>query len=461
MLAGLSLALDIAEGQRQGHAVRTTVIGMRIAEALGLAETERSALFYALLMKDLGGSSNASRFAALFAADDRTLKAELTTVNWPAATQSFRFVARTVAPGHFWPRRVWQALAVLARGPEGARAVVRTRAERGAEIARRLDFPPAAVEAIRALDEHWDGRGQPCGLKGPAIPLLARILGLAQAVEVYATTYDVTAALSMATARRGTWFDPAIVDAFGGFAGDAGFWARLRDGQPLTHLAALEPAGRVVFADDRQLDVVAGAFATIIDAKSPWTVQHSTGVARLAVATGTRLGLGSDAVRDLYRAALLHDLGKLGVSSLILDKPGRLDDAELAVMRRHTAHTHAILSHAACFHRLADLAASHHERLDGAGYHRGAGADRLDVSARVLCVADACDALLATRPYRAGLPPERVLAILRQGIGTALDGDCVAALGECLGGVLDGADPGHAPAVRLDRALAEDYEQAA
>src|SRR5437763_1214568 len=133
VLGGLSMALDLTEGQRPGHSVRTCAIGMRLAEALGLSKEQRSALFYALLMKDLGCSSNSSRFAALFAADDQTLKIRLTLINWSNALESFRFVAGSVAPGHFWLRRVWQALAVFSRGPGGASEVVRTRCERGAE----------------------------------------------------------------------------------------------------------------------------------------------------------------------------------------------------------------------------------------------------------------------------------------------------------------------------------------
>src|SRR5713226_624468 len=185
VLAGLSYALDLTEGQRPGHAVRTCAIGMRLAEIIGLNQRQRSALFYSLLMKDLGCSSNSSRFAALFAADDHRLKASLKTIDWSNALESFRWVGRSAAPGAFWLRRLGQTLAVLARGPKGASEVVQTRCERGAEIARLLGFAEDTVQAIRALDEHWDGRGQPYAVKGTEIPLLGRIVGLAQTVEVF------------------------------------------------------------------------------------------------------------------------------------------------------------------------------------------------------------------------------------------------------------------------------------
>ena len=153
VIAGLSTALDLTEGQRPGHSVRSCAIGMRLTEVLGLSKELRSALFYALLMKDLGCSSNASHFATLFAADDQTLKTRLSLVDWSRALESFRFVAESVAPGLSWNRRVWQALAVFSKGPKGARDVVLTRCERGAEIAQVIGFAKETVHAIRALGE--------------------------------------------------------------------------------------------------------------------------------------------------------------------------------------------------------------------------------------------------------------------------------------------------------------------
>jgi HD-GYP domain-containing protein (c-di-GMP phosphodiesterase class II) len=460
VLAGLSMALDLTEGQRPGHSVRSCAIGMRLAEVLGLSKDERSALFYALLMKDLGCSSNASRFAALFAADDQTLKTRLTLINWSEALESFRFVAGSVAPGHFWLRRVWQALAVLSRGPKGAREVVLTRCERGAEIARKLGFVNETVEGIRGLDEHWDGRGQPYGLKGREIPLLARILGLAQTVEIFFSTYGVLTAYDMALARRGRWFDPALVDALRSIRTDAAFWQWLGEGDTLRDIGSVEPSDRVFMANDTRLDQIAEAFAGVIDAKSPWTYEHSTGVADLTVGIATRLGFPSDEIRQLRRAALLHDIGKLGVSSLILDKPGRLTEAEFDVVRKHPAHTEQILGHVGCFRHLVGLAASHHERLDGHGYHRGLREADLTKGARLLSVADVCDALRTSRPYRAALEPDLVLETMRRDVGTAFDPDCFAALKAFLSTAAP-TDSSGVPAALLVPALAVDCGQAA
>jgi len=460
VLAGLSLALDLTEGQRPGHAVRSCAIGMRIAEVLGLPKDQRSALFYALLMKDLGCSSNASRFAALFAADDRTLKARLVLTNWPHALESFHFVARSVAPGQFWLRRVWQALAVFSRGPKGAREVVLTRCERGADIAGMLGFCDETVQAIRALDEHWDGQGQPYGLKGEEIPLLARILCLAQTVEIFFSTYGVLTAYDMAVARRASWFDPQVVDALRSVRSDSAFWQWLGEGDALPDIGSIEPRDRIFIADENRLDLVAEAFARVIDAKSPWTYDHSHGVAELTVALANALGFSAGETRQLRRAALLHDLGKLGVSNLILDKPGKLTEAEFTVIRRHPLHTEQILCRVGCFRHLADLAGAHHERLDGKGYHRGLGAADLTKAARLLCTADVCDALRTSRPYRPGLEPQRVLEIMRREVGAGIDPDCFDVIERILSGD-EGSDLTEIPAARLVPSLAEDYHQAA
>jgi putative nucleotidyltransferase with HDIG domain len=460
VLGGLSYALDLTEGQRPGHSVRTCLIGMRLAEIVGLDEDDKSALFYALLMKDLGCSSNAARFAALFGANDHDVKTDIQHVDWPRALEAFRLVVRNTMPSAPPLKRLWRILGILVRGPEGSREMVRTRCEQGAEIAIMLGLGDATSEAIRALDEHWDGCGQPYGLSRERIPLAARIASLAQTVEVYFSSHGVLAAYDMVIARRGRWFDPALVDAFLSVRADETFWRELGSSRDLEKLASFEPEERVAVATEERLDQIADAFARVIDAKSPWTYRHSNGVADIAVAVGERLGLSGAAVPALRRAALLHDLGKLGISNLILDKPGALTAGEMALMRQHPAHTAEILRRASCFADLANAAASHHERLDGRGYHRGRAGSHLDLATRILCVADICDALRASRPYRAGLPAERVLSIMGRDAGSGIDPDCFAALRSVLLDHGAGTQVG-APAARFVPDLAEDYHQAA
>jgi HD-GYP domain-containing protein (c-di-GMP phosphodiesterase class II) len=151
-------------------------------------------------------------------------------------------------------------------------------------------------------------------------------------------------------------------------------------------------------------------------------------VAEIAVALAALLDLDAETQATLRRAALLHDVGKLGVSSRILDKPGPLGEQEWAVVRLHPRWTMEILSRVSAFEEVARVAAAHHERLDGSGYHRGLTADQLDQPSRILAVADEAEALCADRPYRRALGPDHVLTIMRRRAGRALDPDAVAAL---------------------------------
>jgi HD-GYP domain-containing protein (c-di-GMP phosphodiesterase class II) len=338
--------------------------------------------------------------------------------------------------------------------------VVETRCERGAEIARLIGFNDDAVQAIRALDEHWDGRGQPYALKHEGIPLLGRILGLAQTVEVFFSTYGVLSAFDMAVERRGTWFQPELVDALLSIRADSAFWQWLREGDVLSEIGSVEPADTVFTADENRVDVIAEAFAQVIDAKSPWTYEHSSGVADVTVAIARVLGFPASEIRERRRAALLHDVGKLGVSSLILDKPGKLTAAEFDAVKRHPALTEQILNRVGCFRPLVAVAAAHHERLDGSGYHQRLSETQLSMPARVLCVADMYDALRTSRPYRPALSPEQAIGIIGQDVGTHIDGECFGALCQALGGVT-ATDPTHVPPARLVPSLAVDCHQAA
>lgn len=431
VIAALSYALDLTEGQPEGHSVRTCLIGMRIGHEIGLDADAASSLFYALLLKDAGCSSNAAATCELFGADDHAVKRTWKTTDWAGRWQSFMHVVRNVRPGGSLVARARQVAGFAGAGAVGTE-LVRTRCERGADIARMLEMTDETAAAIRALDEHWDGRGVPLGLAGEEIPLLARIACLAQTVEIFHATHGLQAALGVARDRSGRWFDPRLVRVVEALRSDGAFWSGLSAGDSRARTAAVEPTDRVLTADGDRLDRIAHAFARVIDAKSPYTYRHSEGVALYAAAVGRVLGFGAEALRDLRRAALLHDVGKLGVSNRILDKPGKLSDNEFDIVKRHPEHTYQILARVTPFRSLAETAASHHERMDGRGYHRGIPAGELPSAARILAVADVCDALSAERPYRSALPRERVLQIMRSDTGTALCPECFAGLEQAL-----------------------------
>jgi len=429
LIGALSYALDIGEGEPPGHATRACLIGMRLADELGLDAGARSDLFYALLLKDAGCSANSAHMAALFGADDQEAKRTSKRVNWAKPFSAFVWSLRTVAPGGSLRARVQRLLAIRNEG-EVTRSLMEARCHRGAEIARKLGFSEATAEAIRALDEHWNGRGQPRGLCGADIPLEARILCLAQTIEVFHAERGVDGAARVAVKRRGEWFDPRLVDAFAAVRVDGGFWASLA----AADLSGVEPPDRALIADEDRLDQIAAAFAGVIDAKSPWTRQHSDRASGIAAGIAEILGFEPAVLRDLERAVRLHDIGKLMISNRILDKPAPLTDAEFAKIKEHPVMTQRILEQVPGFGVLAPLAGSHHERLDGSGYPRGSTAGELTMPMRVLAVADVYEALTSTRPYRAAFTSERALQMMRTDVPRRLDHDAFDALEKVLEG---------------------------
>lgn len=434
VIGALSYALDLTEGQPTGHAARACLIGMRLADAIELPQEECSSLFYALLMKDVGCSSNAGRVAELFAGDDHAIKREFLGSGAEGGLQLVWALGRHAAPGAPPLQRARRLVHVARHADRLATEMLELRCERGAEIAQMVGLSDDAAAAIAGLGEHWDGAGRPYGRRGEEIPLLARIVALAQSMEIFFTTHGREATYDMVARRNGRWFDPDLVRAAESFRMDLAFWASVQAPDPARRVARAEPAGLVVEGDDSSLDLIAEGFARVIDAKSPYTARHSEGVAGIADGIAGRLGFSAPELRDLRHAALLHDIGKLGVSNAVLDKPGKLGDSEWTAMRRHPEYTLRILQRVSAFAPIAEVAASHHERLDGSGYHRGVPAGELPLAARVLAVADVCEALTADRPYRAGMPMEQALSIMRGEAGVKLCPEAFAALEQWLDG---------------------------
>lgn len=418
VLAALTRAFDITEGLLPGHAARTCYLAMRIAERLRLDERSRSDLFYTALLKDAGCSANAARVCQIYGADDRALKREYIQIDTTHLLACARYLVTHIGPDDPWAKRLLRLAGVAVQGLGMQREVEFTRCEQGAMIARRLGFGEAVAEAVHAVGEAWNGKGQPLHLRGDAIPLLSRIVAVAQTVDIFSRP-NPAAAIDVASARRGHALDPDVVDAFLELAGGEGaaLWRELEDNDAAALIGDQEPGNHQIAADTARLDQVALAFAEVIDAKSPFTGRHSYNVALISEAMGRRLGLDGEQCRTLRWAGLVHDIGKLGVPNTILDKPGRLTEAEMAIVRRHPAYALDIVGRVPVLHDVAELAACHHERLDGRGYFRGLRAEQISLSARTIAVADIWEALTVDRPYRKAMSGEEALATLGGMVG--------------------------------------------
>jgi putative nucleotidyltransferase with HDIG domain len=252
---------------------------------------------------------------------------------------------------------------------------------------------------------------------------------VAQTADVFYSAYGKdgpAAAMEIVRKRSGRWFDPNVAKAFCSAAVKPALWSDVENAAQ--RVIDLEPRADILQADDSSLDNICLAFADVIDAKSPFTYRHSTGVAGAAVAIARKLSMSESEVTLIRRAALLHDIGKLSVSNAILDKPDKLTSEEWQVVKMHPQYSLEILRRIPNFRQLSEIAGSHHEKLDGSGYFRNLGADQLSLPSRILTVADIYDALAAKRPYRDALPLEQVFTIMQKDAPRALDADCCEAL---------------------------------
>ncbi len=428
IIAALSYALDLTEGQPPGHCLRACWIGMQIGQSIGLDAGALSDLYYTLLLKDTGCSSNAARLWELYGGDELRTKRDFKLVDSQSLLQLAGFVLRHAGPGEALRTRIRRLINLCRNGQELATELVHTRCERGADIVQRLGFGEAVVSGIFSLDEHWNGKGRPQGVSGAAIPLNSRIALLAQVADVFNTIGGERAACAQVRRRAGSWFDPQLCTAFLGVSRGPSFWSGLHPDGLEQRVMGLEPAARSILIDEQRLDGIAEAFADIIDAKSNFTYGHSQRVAQYAEAVALELGMSAPRRRWLRRGALLHDIGKLGVSNGILDKPGRLDEQEWEAVKRHAQFTEDILRRVRVFGDLAPIAAAHHERPDGTGYPKRLAGREIGLETRIITVADIFDAITAERPYRGPTPVEQALALMERERDSAVDGQCLDAL---------------------------------
>jgi putative nucleotidyltransferase with HDIG domain len=427
LLAALSVALDLTEGQRAGHALHTTYLALRLADRIGLPLETRRAVLYTALLKDAGCSSNAAAVTRIFGINDQELKARQSVAG--RSVLAMAYLSIRSLPNEPLPLQVRRLIALALSGTRERRAVEELRCERGADIARKIGCSDEVAQAIMDLHEHWDGHGLPRGLRGDGIPLLSRIVAVCAGLDIFHSVRGAAVARQVVRDRGGSWYDPDLTALLLELC-DRGLLDELGSPSLKEDVFSADGDRAIAFAADADIDRIASAFADIVDAKSPWTGRHSQRVAAIGEGLARRLGLAGDRLRDIRIGALLHDLGKLGVPNTILDKPASLAPEEWAVIKRHPQLSREILRQIELFAAIAEIAACHHERLDGNGYFRGLSAESLGLSARIVAVADVFEAMTSERPYRPAMSQDRALAIMRLSSGDHLAAEVIAALSD-------------------------------
>jgi HD-GYP domain-containing protein (c-di-GMP phosphodiesterase class II) len=424
LLAALSLGVDLGFDQPMEHVLRQTVIALRLADRLDLDDSERATLYYSSLLVNVGCHSDAHEQAKWFG-DDISLKA----TKYRHDMRSVRGMLSTlgsIGAGQPALDRLRVGVAFALSGHRDMDAMIVQHAALASELAVRLGLDEHVQSAVAASYERWDGKGWPGRLQGVEIPLASRVSQLSEYVEVAHRTGGVEAAVELADARSGRQFDPQLASLLHRHAAD--LFRGLDSTTTWRQVIGCEPSlGPSLHGS--AVDDALGAIADFVDLKSPYTLGHSRAVADLAEESGRRLGLSGDQVDLVRRAGLVHDLGRLGVSNGIWDKPGPLGTGEWERIRLYPYLTERILSQSAALAPLGAVAVQQRERLDGSGYPRGSLAAAQPMAARILAVAEAYRTWREPRPHRPALGAEPAARRLRNEARQGrVDGDAVEAV---------------------------------
>jgi HD-GYP domain-containing protein (c-di-GMP phosphodiesterase class II) len=396
----LSLATDLGTGQPLEHGLRTCWLSLKVAEAVGLDVEGRSCVYHVALLRFVGCTSDASDAARVAGGDDVALNALFAPVLNAQPGERARFLVRHLAEGLPLPARVERVVGALA-DPGGERRSLSAHCEAASRLATRLGMPAPVCDSLAHAYERWDGKGYPDGLAGEDVPIAVRVVAAARDAELWARQAGWATAADVLARRRGRAHDPSVVDALT-TAGE-GWLAGIGD-DPCPAVLEAEPPPALTIGEDG-LDRALGAVADFADLKSPWFGGHSTGVAELAAAAATAAGLADDDAATLRRAGLVHDVGRVGVPSGIWDRRGPLSAEHWERVRMHAYLSERVLSRCGLLAPYAELAGRHHERLDGAGYHRGLAGEQLVLGARLLAAADTYHAMIEDRPHRPAHSP--------------------------------------------------------
>jgi HD-GYP domain-containing protein (c-di-GMP phosphodiesterase class II) len=429
ILGALSLTTDLGAGVPFEKGLRTCVVGMVLADALDLPQEDQRAVYYSALLRSLGCTAHASNLAEAFD-DDVAVQRELKTLDLedPAETaaQTERFASWAGAA------RARELSARLATEvPEHGRGLSRGSCEVSAALGARLRLPAGAIAALDEVYERYDGRGFPAGRAGAELTIAARVVHVAEQGVMAHYDGGTEAAALYVTKKAGGHLDPEICRSF--LDNLEPISDALEAPDLLVEALKVEPAPRMRVPAD-QLHHVCAAFGTFADLKGRFLLGHSTHVAELVDRAASVRGYDDDARMTLRASALLLDIGRVGVSSAIWDRPRALGEVEWERVRLHSYWTERILRRSPALARLVSLTAAHHERLDGSGYHRGAKGSELSGGARLLAAADAFAALTEERPYRAAHSLPEAAGIVRDEVRAGrLDADAVEAVVEAAG----------------------------
>ena len=408
LVAALSLGVDLGFGQPMEHVLRQCLIALRLAERIGLEDSERAVVYYTSLLVNVACHSDAHEQAKWFGDDIRLKSGKYD--HEPGSLRGAVAAMRQLGSGNPPLHRFRVGLEFALSGHREVDTMIAHHARLSRTLAAELGLAEQVQQAVGAAYELWDGHGWPGELGGDQIPIAARLAQLSEYLEVAHRLGGVEAARTIARDRAGKQFDPRLAGLVGA---DADTLLAGLDAAPTWRaVIAAEPALAVLLSGER-FDAALLAVANFVDLKSPYTLGHARGVADLAMAAAESLELPPDVVRTVRRAGLAHGLGRLGISNSIWDKRGPLGAGEWERVRLYPYLTERMLHQSEALAPLGAIAAAHRERLDGSGYPRGVTGPAIPRPARILGAADAYQAMREPRPYRPALTSDQAATQLR------------------------------------------------
>lgn len=414
LMAALSIATDLGMGQPMEFAMTSCIVAVRLGVAAGLNDDQLRDVYYEALLRYIGCNADTYWMASIFG-DEIAFRTEFATIDSSAQLRVMQLILRsihTANAGAGMGKTIQAMVQAFAQLPQVSSSFFPGHCEVAARLATRLGFPESFVHSAGQLYARWDGKGVP-PLKGDEISPALLVASLAQDAVTFLRLGGEAAAISMAKERSGGAHSPKLVELF--CRQSSQILAGL-DAEPLwEQVLALEP-GRQRTLSGADFDNACGVMADFTDIKSPYFLSHSPRVAEIASSAATHCGLPEADVTLVRRAALLHDIGKVGISAGLWGKGGMLSEREWEQVRLHPYYTERVLSGSPNLAPIGGLASLHHERLDGSGYYRHLPGALLSPAARVLAVANRYCALTELRPHRPALSPEAAAEELRRDV---------------------------------------------
>lgn len=410
VIASISLATDLGMGQPMEQGLRMAVVAVGLGRQISCTQQQLSDVYYLALVQHIGCTADAHEFSLYVGGDDLAFRTRGITLPSASTPETLRHFVRQLAEDRPLPERGRLLAAMLAAGRRRFAAVTAAHCEAATRFADRLGLSEGVRHGLTEMHERWDGGGMPGGVSGEALSKARRAVHVAHDAVVYTGTHGVAGALATIRSRRGRAYDPAVVDAL---VESAHLLLETHTGDGWESALDAEP-GPPVMVPASHVDGVAQACADFADLKAPFLIRHSGRVADMAVAGARVMGCAAEELTILRRAAHFHDLGRVGVPNGIWERPGSLGVSETERVRLHPYYTERILARSPVLAPYAVIAGSHHENVDGTGYHRGIAGGQLARPARLIRVADACEAMCRERPHRPALSPDqraRALAV--------------------------------------------------